>query len=314
MVDFTMNEIISEVQRHEWREKYLSNRYLAHYSFSELEKRLEDILLNMLVFSKDASPSFDQSKQMSGFVERFIHLDEEMCQKGSSLPANLINDACRYLNRYPNILRAIKAWNDRNPIMGEYLVKFSRRKYLNQMKDIGKIRVNPVSFYNDPSLNQAVQDEELSQTIMLPQGTKLKKKTSSGEYQEIKGIQNISVTNRYPTDFYVYCMTKIYQHRLFDDFDADACLLIYDIKIFLNKFLKCLKTSYSDWLLKSEEVRYYDPFFPIISSSIPFNKHYRFWYQGEFRIVFKPKNLVEKLEPIDLELGSLDNCSELILL
>ena len=149
---------------------------------------------------------------------------------------------------------------------------------------------------------------------MLPQGTKLKKKTSSGEYQEIKGIQNISVTNRYPTDFYVYCMTKIYQHRLFDDFDADACLLIYDIKIFLNKFLKCLKTSYSDWLLRSEEVRYYDPFFPIISSSIPFNKHYRFWYQGEFRIVFKPKNLVEKLEPIDLELGSLDNCSELILL
>jgi len=108
---------------------------------------------------------------------------------------------------------------------------------------------SPASFYNDSSLNKAVRNKELSQTIILPQGTKLQKKMSSGEYEEIKGIQNISMANSYPTDFYVYCMAKVYQHRFFDDFDTDACLLIYDSEIFLDKFLNCLKTSYSDWLL-----------------------------------------------------------------
>ena len=198
--------------------------------------------------------------------------------------------------------------------MGKYLVKFGNKKCLNKTKDIGKIRVKPASSYDDPSLNEAVRDSELLQTILLPQGTKLQKKVSSGEYEEIKGIQNISVTNSYPTDFYVYCMAKVYHHRLFDDFDADACLLIYDTEIFLDKFLNCLKTSYSDWLLASGEVRYYDPFFPTNSSSIPFSKHFRFWYQSEFRIVFKPKSPVKKLEEIDIEIGSLANCCELIFL
>jgi hypothetical protein len=307
-----MNEIILEVQKQEWRKSYLSNRYLTHLSVSDLERRLDDILLNLLVFSKDGSLSFDQSNQMNGFIERFIHLDEEMCQREISI--NLLNKANEYSKKYSNILKAIKTWNDRKQIVGEYLVKFSKIEFLNQIKHFGKIRVNPASYYNDSSLNIAVRDDELSQKMILPLETKFKKKMSTGEFEEIKWIKNIFMTRNYPTDFYVYCMTNLYQYRLFDDFDANACLLIYDPKIFLNKFLKCLKTCYSDWLLKSGDVGYFDPYFPKNSLSIPFNKHFRFWYQSEFRIAFKPKSPVEKLEPIDLEIGSLDNCCELVLL
>jgi len=307
-----MNEIISEDQKQEWRKMYLSNRYLTHLSLSDLESRLDDILINLLIFSKDGSLSFDQSSQMNGLVERFVHLDEEMSQRGMSI--NLINKATEYKEKYPNIVKAIKTWNDRKPLMGEYLVKFSKKEYLNQIKDFGKIRVNTASFYDDPSLNLAVRDDELSQTIILPQGTKIRKRMPFWEYEEIKEIQNISMTNNYPTNFYVYCMTKTYQHRLFDDFNVDACLLFYDLKKFLDRFLNCLKTSYPNWLLKSGEVWYNDPFSPPISSDIPFNKHFRFWYQSEFRIAIKPKKPVEKLEPIDLEIGSLVDCCELIIL
>ncbi len=309
-----MNEIISDVQRHEWRKMYLSNRYLSQLKKSELESRLDDILLNMLVFSEDGLPSFNQTIQMKGLVERFIHLDEEGIQRGNPIPNNLLEDASRYLCKYQNVRRAIKAWGNREPIMGEYLVKFSKRKYLTQMIDSGKIRVNPASFYDDPSLNQAVQDKELSQILVLPQGTNLKRKMGSGNYKEIEGILNISLTKKSPTDFYVYCMTKLYQHRLFDDFNADACLLIYDINKFTKRFLDYLKKDYSDWLLASGEVYYYDPFFPISPSNIPFNKHFRFWYQSEYRIVFEPKNPVEILKPVDLEIGQLDDCCELIFL
>ena len=307
-----MNKVISEDQKREWGEMYLSNRYLTHLSVSDLERRLDDILINLLVFSKNGSLSFDQSDQMNGLVERFVHLDEEMRQRNMSV--NLLNKTTEYKNKYPNILKAIKTWNDRKPIMGEYLVKFSKKEYLSQIKNFGKIRVNSASFYNDSSLNKAVKDAELSQTIILPSGTKFKKKMHSGEYEEIKGIQNLSMTSNYPSDFYIYCMTKLYQHRLFDDFDSDACLLIYNPKIFLNKILKKLKTCYSDWLLSSVDVVYYDPYFLKSSLSIPFNKHFRYWYQCEFRIAIKTKIPLEKLEPIDLEIGSLNDCCELIIL
>lgn len=313
LADFKTNELISEIQKQEWRKKYLSNRYLAHYSVSELEKRLDDILLNLLVFSEDGSPSFDLSSQMRGLVERFIHLDEEMRQNGGTLASDFLNNPSRYLNKYPNVLLAIKAWNSRKPEMGKYLVKFGSKKYLQKTKDAGKIHVRPTSSYDDPSLNEAIRDTELSQTISLPPGTRLNKRAASGEYEEIKGIRKISVTNSYPTDFYVYCMAKFYQHRLFDDFNADACLLIYDTEMFLDKFLNYLKTNYSDWLLASGEVSYYDPCFPG-SLSIPFSKHFRFWYQSEFRITFKPRSPAKKLNEIDIEMGSLSTCCELILL
>lgn len=187
-----MNEIISEVQKQEWRKSYLSNSYLTHLSVSDLERRLDDILLNLLVFSKDGSLSFDQSNQMNGFIERFIHLDEEMCQREISI--NLLNKANEYSKKYSNILKAINIWNDRKQIVGGYLVKFSKIEFLNQIKRFGKIRVNPASYYNDSSLNIAVRDDELSQKMILPLQTKLKKKMSTGEFEEIKGIKNIFMT------------------------------------------------------------------------------------------------------------------------
>jgi hypothetical protein len=315
LVDPNKNEPISNIQKQKWRKEYLKNRYLSHFSNSELKNRLNDILLNLLVFSENGRASFNFSSQkMIGIVERFIHIDEQMLQNGSSLASDSINDPNAYLSKYPNILRAIKAWNNRDLQMGTYLVKFGKKKHLQLTKDAGKIRIRPASSYNDPSLNEAIQDIELSQTMLLPPGTKLNKKKSSSHYKEINGIKKIALTNTYQTDFYVYCLGNLYQHRLFDDFDADACLLIYDTEMFLDKFLNCLKTKYSDWLLKSGEITYYDPCFPNTFGSIPFSKYLRFWYQSEFRIAFKPKELEKELKEFDMEMGSLSKCCELILI
>jgi hypothetical protein len=307
-----MKESIPENQKEEWREAYKIKRYLSDLPTTDLEKRLDDILLNLLDFSNDGKPYFDQTEEMKGLVERYIHVDEEMNQRGIAKSSTLITNPKRYLNKYPNIKNAIEAWGERKPVKGQYLVKFGKKEHLFQMMKNGKIRINPASYYKDSSLNKAVQDDELSQTTMLPPGTKLKRQNSNGEYEEIKGIQNIRFTNKYSTDFYVYCMSRIYQHRLFDDFNANACLLIYDTKIFLDKLLKVLKKYYSDWKLKSGNVKYYDPFFPNSTSDIPFNKHFRYWYQSEYRIAIKPKNSIKKLKHIDLEIGSLDDCAELI--
>jgi len=307
-----MNEIISEDQKQEWRRMYVSNRYLSSISIYDLEKRLDHILGNLLIFSKDGSLSFDQSKQMSGLVERYIHLEEEMSQRDISI--DLVNEAGKYSKKYQNIVKAIDIQINRKHITAKYLVIFGQKVYFERTIKFGKIRIKPASDYNDFDLIESVRDDELSQTLILPKGTKLRRKMSSGEFEELNGIQSISVTNNYPTDFYIYCMSTAFQPRLFDDFKADACILIYDIPMFLNKFHDYLKIYYSDWLIESNNVRYFDPFFPTKLLSIPFNKHFNYWYQSEFRIAFKPRTPVKKLEIIYPEIGSLENCCELILL
>jgi len=309
-----MRESISEEQKQKWREAYKRKRYLADLLDTGLEIRLENILSNLLDFSKDGKPFFDQTLKMKGLIERCIHVDEEMNQRGISKSSSIIKNTDKYLSKYRNIENAIKAWGNRKLPEGQYLVKFSKKEHLYQMKNNGNIRINPASCYKDSSLNKAVQDDELSQTTMFPKGTKLKRQNLNGEYEEIKGIQNLSWTNKYSTDFYVYCMSTIYQNRLFDDFNADACLLIYNEKMFLDKLLKTLKKYYTEWQFKSGNIKYYDPFFPKLPLDIPFNKHFRYWYQSEYRIAFKPKNPVDKLKCIDLEIGSLNDCTELILL
>ncbi len=307
-----MEKSISVEQKQEWRETYGQNRYLANLSSTNLEIRLEEILSNLLDFSTKGEPFFDQTLKMNGLVERYVHVEEELNYRG--IDKSLINNPTKYLIKYPNIRNAIKAWGNKKLPTGQYLVKFGKKEHLFQMKDFGSIRINAASFYNDSSLNLAVQDDELSQTVMLPRGTIIKKRNNDGEYEEIKGVKSLSVTNKYKTDFYVYCMGTTYQHRLFDDFEANACLLIYDVPIFLNKFLRPIKKAYPDWQLKSGNIKYYDPFFPKAPFDIPVNKHFRYWYQSEYRIAFKPKDSVFNLKHIDIEIGSLKDCAELILL
>lgn len=309
-----MRESISEEQKQKWRETYKRKRYLADLLDTGLEIRLENILSNLLDFSKDGKPFFDQTLKMKGLIERYIHVDEEMNQRGILKSSFAIKNTDQYLSKYRNIENAIKAWDNRKLSESPYLVKFGKKEHLYQMKNNGKIRINPASYYKDSSLNKAVQDDELSQTTMFPKGTKLKRQNLNGVYEEIKGIQNLSMTNKYSTDFYVYCMSSIYQHRLFDDFNADACLLIYNEKMFRDKLLKTSKEYFTEWQIKSGNVKYYDPFFPKPPLGISFNKHFRYWYQSEYRIAFKSKNPVDKLECIDLEIGSLNDCTELILL
>ena len=305
-----MNEIISENLKLEWRKMYLSNRYLSSLSVHDLEKRLDDILKNLLIFSKDGSPSFDQSNPRNGLLKIFIHLKEELSKRDISI--DLKTEARKYSEKYQNIVKALNVSINRKLVEGKYLVIFGLKKYFEQTIKFGKIQIKPASAYDDCDLIESVRDDELSQKLILPKGTKLKMKNSSGEFKELRVIGNISSSNKYPTDFYIYCMSTTYQPRLFDDFKADSCILVYDFPMFKEKILNYLKTYYSDWLILSNNVRYFDPINPPELLDLPFNKHFRYWYQSEFRIVFKPSKLVKKLEIIYPEIGSLNNCCELI--
>ena len=100
-----MSEIISEGQRQEWRKMYHSKRYLSFLSINDLEKRLDQILVNLLNFSKDGIPLLDDTKQMDGFFERLIHLEEEMTLRNISI--DLDSKIKKYSEKYQNIVKAM---------------------------------------------------------------------------------------------------------------------------------------------------------------------------------------------------------------
>ena len=185
---------------------------------------------------------------------------------------------------------------------------------MKKLRDEGEIRLRPASDYSNPSLNLAIRDEELETVVGLPVGTRLKMQCDNGEYQELPIAGRIFSRKKSETDFYIYCTAAKYDHRLFDDFDSDACLLVREPKGFVRKIVEACKQSHSDWLFAEKMVCYYDPLRLNRVDDISLSKHFRFWCQREYRIVLKPKDLVKKLEPIKLSLGKVSDLCELIVL
>ena len=150
--------------------------------------------------------------------------------------------------------------------------------------------------------------------VGLPVGTRLERQNDNGEYQEIPIAGRIFATKKSETDFYIYCTAAKYDHRLFDDFNSDACLLVHEPNGFGMMIVEACKQGYSDWLFAEKMVCYYDPLRLDRIDDIPLSKHFRFWYQHEYRIVLKPKGPIKRLEQINLSLGKVSDLCELIVL
>ena len=296
------------------RTHYLSERYLVHSSVEELVQRLKDIRCNMLTFSGAGIPSYDFSSSVSWLIERAAHVEFELELRQAQSTAIALASPEIFSPEYPKVKKAIRAWGDRSLPTSPYFVKYGNPAELKELYDEGQIWIRPASGYSDPSLNPAIRDEELEAVVGLPVGTRLKRQSDNGEYQEIPIVGRIFATKKSETDFYIYCTAAKYDHRLFDDFKSDACLLVHEPKGFAMKIVEACKQGYSDWLFAEKMVCYYDPLCFNRIEDISFSKHFRFWYQREYRIVLKPKFPIKRLEPIKLSLGRVSDLCELIVL
>ena len=296
------------------RTHYMTERYLEHCSLEELAQRLKEIRCNMLTFSSTGIPSYDCSSSVSGLIKRAAHVEVELELRQVKSTATDLASPEIFLPEYPKIKKAICAWGNRSLPTSPYFVKYGKPAELKELHDDGQIWIRPASGYSDPSLNLAIRDEELEAAARLPVGTRLKMQNDNGEYQEIPIVGRVLATKKSETDFYIYCTAAKYDHRLFDDFNSDACLLVHEPKGFAMKIVEACKQSYSNWLFAEKMVCYYDPLRLNRLEDISISKHFRFWYQREYRIVLKPEDPIKRLEPIKLSLGKVSDLCELIVL
>ena len=272
---------------------------MQHLSDHELEQRAKDILLNQLVLTEENKIGLHPiNREGEYWIKVFTHLLEEFQIRHGRYPAGFKNGFIKEV-RIPNpsLDMASKACNIVKSLKiepGRYLFKFSKFKWLEEVHEKGIIRISPAASYNDPSLNSAIQDDELKFAIQ-------------------SNSLGVNVIHESLSNYYVYCMSSSFIPRLFLDFDADACLIIRKPQEFISKLLSAFKKYKPDWKGVHKNVKYLDPLNSTSNQVDVFSsKHFRYSYQKENRLIWLPPTVEKELGFQFIELGSLEDCSELV--
>jgi hypothetical protein len=304
----------------QWRAEYRQDRYLEHLSADEIEERIRDISTNILILAEDGKLSFRPFDKGTGFWMRlFTHILEELALRGQWVRDGFLKNTPIPIPTWPAIPRAVRATAGRHFEPGKCLFKFGKQEHLKQALTEGKVRLASASSLSDPSLNYAIRDDELSFSIHLAAKDSwiqaVDERTFESIGKRIKVLGGMSFKYATPTDYYVYCLSVCFDFRLFDDFQADACLVVNDPKQFIERLLCAGFEKFPSCFAKVDTVDYLDPLRTKPGSVRAFfSKHFRYSYQTELRNVWLPEKCHEKLEPAFIQVSPLDDIAELIVL
>lgn len=270
----------------------------------DLHQRLKDVMTNLFTLTGKGqlSPIIDLNnsnimRECKYWTSRFAHILEEYALRGSDFVPPSPEEMLLPRLTWPNAPKAAEAIKGKE-IFDGYLFKYGEYKHIHDIYEFGHILIRPASFYNDPSINFSIRDDELSL------------KTASTEYKST-------------FDYYLYCVSKIYDYRLFDVFqdknNYDCCLIIKEPNIFSTKLRTKFLEEMPDWNMSAQEVSYIDPLLPPSKVDLFFSKHFRFSFNKEFRVVWLPSTndakqiaLKKQLKNVELIVSNLKDCCDLI--
>jgi hypothetical protein len=297
-----------------WRLAYRETRYLENKSADFINDRFKYLMANMLKLTDSGKLAFPDVKGPGGQIwEAWTHIHEEYALRGTGLPAaGDIGLAPSVKPTYPNTPKGLANYQARTRRETGQIFRFSQRRHLQSALDGGLVRLNAASSYSDPSLNLAMRDEELSFVYhVMPKDVKIR--TQDGQLLPFQ-FREAEVKFGVPGDFHALCLSWKFNLRLFDDFGADTCLVIYDAIRFIDAIKAAVKALNPEALVGAKGVTYIDPCRPGPDRPpLPFAKHFKFFYQDEFRVVVVyPGSTATSLPPLDVQIGPMKDYAELI--
>ena len=314
------SQVHKKLARHEvWRQQYRSRRYLQNATDEALATRFRDIFGNLLTLTNDGKIGIlPVGPDGEYWMVLFTHVLEEYVIRGRGVPQ--ISDFTMPSPTSPHAPKSMKAVKKAKELESRtVLVKLGKKTHMQGMYNHGRIRISPASSYSDPSLNRAIQDDELGLDSFVP-GSEvtitLLDQTTLAPTTSTKPLGDVTRSLRLATDYYVYCMTHTLEHRLFSDFSATACVIVHDAQQFQKRMWHEVSMRLPGWIDWEQSVKYFDPY---LSSSDEVDlfctKHFRYWYQKEYRFVWIPPTKSKNtLKPFDVQLGSLSDIAELFIL
>lgn len=293
-----------------WRDEYASNSYLHHLSDENLQKRFLAIVTNSMFADREALPHELDERE---WRELYEHIRFEYERRG--LAFRDVIPVAEKLSAWPRFDAARSAFSRYAGPDGQ-LFRFSELKYLEPLLHEGIVRVFPAASYDDASLLTSQRDDELSRSILVDAAEVLIEHTGrDGVKRPIKAIGSVVVTSRSHANFYVWCTTTGFDPRLFDDFKANACLVIHDAGTFIDRMIAAMSAALPSWVGCSTLVHYFDPLRPGNEVLSARHKDFYYAYQREYRFLWDPTGpdpQADLLQPIDVHLGNLEDVASIL--
>ncbi|MHB8068690.1 MAG: hypothetical protein ACYDIC_12415 [Desulfobaccales bacterium] len=306
------------------RLKYHMDRYLKNLNENELIQRAKDIISNYLILTDNNLIGVRPMEEDGSYwFVKWVHLLEEFAFRYGPFPSGFPNDFIKDCH-IPNCLwpinkKAIQIINKLDLTINKYLIKFGNYKNLKTILEDGIIRISPASSYNDPSLNHAIRDDELKICIYSDvSDCKIEdaRKIINERRNQFPKEGNITIKFEVNSDYYIYCLSSMFDCRLFSDFGADSCLIISDPRKFILNLLNAFSKKFNNWKSNGGPVRYIDPIdhdiLKLGELDLYLSKHFRYYYQQEYRIVWVPPSIFNKLDYIYLQLDDVQKYCTLI--
>jgi hypothetical protein len=297
-----------------WYEEYRKIPYMEHLSASELEERAKDLFNLLMVLEPSGKLGVLTGSNMKvDLWGKWTHVLAEMSRRYGPYPNGFKNGFIKTANivepTYPKTPLSKLAIDKIGGARKGWLFKFSKKKYVQEMFEFGNFRLAPASYYDDPSLNAAVRDNELVFKGSINPKLKpfIKLDPSLANY----GRVDYEIKGR--TNYYVTCFSSSYSYREFDDFEADCCLVIKNPRLFIDRLINAGRRELPSFEGFAGGVKYFDPLLCDPSKvDVSFVKHFKYAYQNEYRAVWSPKLSMEELPIKFIQLGSLGDVAEMI--
>jgi len=196
-----------------------------------------------------------------------------------------------------------------------YLLKFGEQDWLSEAIELGRFRIALASTYFSTEHNHARRDHELTRILTPHRNNLVVKnflKNTVKALPKNRVCANLELTS--PFDYYLFSLSKLYSSRLFSDFCASACLLIFNPYPFVERLRESISSNLgSSWQNLGASVKYFDPVrVSPVDVNVHVSKPFRHVYQAEHRIVWWNQETERPLAPFFIKVGSLRDCAELV--
>jgi hypothetical protein len=313
-----------------WRLQYRSDRYARHLSRPELTQRFHDLLLNLLTATPDGigfcpskiSPD-EISNESTIWMEKTTHVLGEFALRYGPYPAGLkVQGTAPPVSKIPEFAselarKAARQLEALGAAPNDVFIKFGKRKYMETLYSCGALRIQPATYFAATVHNEAVKDNELTieASLDLSREDLIALVTNPQELPTDLPHQRVDVRLQLESDYWLYCLSSSLVPRLFIDYEADACVVIRDRARFTSMLQKASLQKLSGTTMSYSAVEYVDPLLPrSLTVPVAFSKHLRYAYQNEHRFCWFPPHSINKPMHCDVEIESLREFSELIVL
>ena len=288
---------------------YRRRRYYAHLTDDQLCERYAGLLDNALVFDRDGPPVIVRTATRRS--RALVWTQEELRLRCLGQRACALEE--HELSRpRPRMLAACRLLAGITPLRrGSQIVKFGRRTHIQAMIEQGRFRISPATTYDDPSLNRAIRDDERRAELFMPNGTTMHVKIDD-TYHEVPRLTAPLRYNVRCENFYVFCAATVLDARCFDDFDADAIMIVRDLQTFSSRLIPAFGEAAGVTKYRCGSVLYLDPLHAGYEiKEVEITKHVRYSYQHEWRILWAADDPIpDDAMPLTIDIGTLADCCE----